>query len=43
VGWRGRRAALLALCGFGVLIVTFLGAGFWWGGYHSFASFSGKP
>jgi cytochrome c-type biogenesis protein CcsB len=43
VGWRGRRAALLALCGFGVLIITFVGAGLWWGGYHSFASFSGKP
>ena len=43
VGWRGRRAALLALCGFGVLIITFVGAGLWLGGYHSFASFSGKP
>jgi cytochrome c-type biogenesis protein CcsB len=43
VGWRGRRAALLALCGFGVLIITFVGAGLWWGGYHSFASFSGTP
>ena len=43
VGWRGRRAALLALCGFAVLIVTFIGAGLWLGGYHSFASFSGKP
>ena len=43
VGWRGRRAAVLALCGFGVLIVTFVGAGLWLGGYHSFASFSGKP
>jgi ABC-type transport system involved in cytochrome c biogenesis permease subunit len=43
VGWRGRRAALLALCGFVVLIVTFVGAGLWWGGYHSFASFGGQP
>jgi cytochrome c-type biogenesis protein CcsB len=43
VGWRGRRAALLALCGFAVLIVTFVGASLWWGGYHSFASFSGTP
>jgi cytochrome c-type biogenesis protein CcsB len=42
-GWRGRRAALLALCGFGVLIITFVGASLWWGGYHSFASFSGTP
>jgi|UniRef100_A0A7C3UZC9 cytochrome c-type biogenesis protein CcsB len=43
VGWRGRRAALLALCGFGVLLITFVGAGLWFGGYHSFTSFSGKP
>lgn len=42
-GWRGRRAALLALCGFAVLIITFVGASLWFGGYHSFASFSGKP
>ena len=43
VGWRGRRAALLALCGFGVLIITFVGASLWFAGYHSFASFSGQP
>lgn len=43
VGWRGRRAALLALCGFGVLVVTLVGASFWVGGYHSFASFRGEP
>jgi cytochrome c-type biogenesis protein CcsB len=42
VGWRGRRAALLALCGFGVLIFTFVGASLWFGGYHSFANF-GQP
>ena len=43
VGWRGRRAALLALCGFGVLIITFVGASLWFTGYHSFANFSGQP
>lgn len=43
VGWRGRRAAYLSLCGFGVLVVTLVGAGLWFGGYHSFASFSGRP
>ena len=43
VGWRGRRAAILALCGFGVLMVTFVGASLWWSGYHSFGSFSGTP
>jgi len=42
-GWRGRRAALLALCGFGVLIITFVGASLWFAGYHSFTSFSGQP
>jgi len=43
VGWRGRRAAILALCGFGVLIITFVGASLWFAGYHSFANFSGQP
>jgi cytochrome c-type biogenesis protein CcsB len=39
VGWRGRRAALLAICGFLVLIFAFVGANLWISGYHSFASF----
>jgi cytochrome c-type biogenesis protein CcsB len=39
VGWRGRRAALLAIYGFVVLMVTFVGANLWLSGYHSFASF----
>jgi len=43
VGWRGRRAALLAICGFAVLLITFVGASLWFAGYHSFASFSGQP
>lgn len=42
VGWRGRRAAWLAICGFLVLLVTFVGADLWISGYHSFAKF-GKP
>jgi cytochrome c-type biogenesis protein CcsB len=42
-GLRGRRAALLALCGFGVLIITFVGASLWFAGYHSFASFIEQP
>ena len=42
VGWRGRRAAWLAICGFLVLLVTFAGANLWMSGYHSFAKF-GKP
>lgn len=43
VGWRRRRAALLVLCGLGVLIITFVGASLWFAGYHSFANFSGQP
>jgi len=42
VGWRGRRAAWLAICGFLVLLATFVGANLWMSGYHSFAKF-GKP
>ncbi|MGC2691587.1 MAG: c-type cytochrome biogenesis protein CcsB, partial [Desulfobaccales bacterium] len=42
VGWRGRRAAWLAILGFLVLLVTFVGANVWASGYHSFAKF-GKP
>lgn len=41
VGWRGRRAAWLAVCGFAVLVATFVGAE-WMSGYHSFAKF-GQP
>jgi len=43
VGWRGRRAALLAICGFLVLVATFVGANLWFSGYHSFANFIKQP
>jgi cytochrome c-type biogenesis protein CcsB len=43
VGWRGRRAALMAICGFLVLIFTFVGANLWLTGYHNFARFIQKP
>jgi len=43
VGWRGRKAALLALGAFIFLVVTFLGANLWLSGYHSFASFGRQP
>jgi cytochrome c-type biogenesis protein CcsB len=43
VGWRGRRAALMAICGFLVLIFTFVGANLWLTGYHNFAKFIEKP
>jgi cytochrome c-type biogenesis protein CcsB len=38
VGWRGRRAALMSIICFFILIFTFVGASFWLGGYHSFSS-----
>lgn len=34
VGWRGRRAALMAIIGFGVLLFTFLGVNFLLQGHH---------
>jgi cytochrome c-type biogenesis protein CcsB len=43
VGWRGRRAALLAICGFLVLVITFVGANLWLTGYHSFDRFIQTP
>ena len=38
VGWRGRRAAIMAIFCFSVLIFTFLGVSLIHGGYHSFNS-----
>ncbi|MCP4682258.1 MAG: cytochrome c biogenesis protein CcsA [Desulfobacterales bacterium] len=36
VGWRGRRAAVMSIVCFCILIFTFLGASLWLGGYHTF-------
>lgn len=36
VGWRGRRAAIMSILCFCVLVFTFIGGGLWLGGYHSF-------
>ena len=38
VGWRGRRAAIMSIIAFLVLIFTFVGASLWLSGYHSFKS-----
>jgi cytochrome c-type biogenesis protein CcsB len=38
VGWRGRRAAIMAIACFVMVIFTFVGVGMWFGGYHSFGS-----
>lgn len=34
VGWRGRRAAIMAIIGFGVLLFTFFGVNFFLQGHH---------
>jgi len=43
VGWRGRRAALLSLFGFLVLVLAFVGANLWLSDYHSFRNMGGGP
>jgi cytochrome c-type biogenesis protein CcsB len=43
VGWRGRRAALLAICGFVMLALTLAAANLWLTSYHSFARFLNQP
>ncbi|MFH1480538.1 MAG: c-type cytochrome biogenesis protein CcsB [Pseudomonadota bacterium] len=42
VGWRGRRAAIMSILCFLILIFTFIGASLWLGGYHSFESLEGR-
>jgi ABC-type transport system involved in cytochrome c biogenesis permease subunit len=37
-GWRGRKAAILSIFCFCILLFTFVGASLWLGGYHSFES-----
>jgi cytochrome c-type biogenesis protein CcsB len=34
VGWRGRRSAIMAIIGFGVLVFTFLGVNLFMEGHH---------
>ena len=36
VGWRGRRAAIMAIIGFSIILVTFVGASLILKGHHSF-------
>jgi cytochrome c-type biogenesis protein CcsB len=38
VGWRGRRAAIVSILCFAILLFTFAGVSLWLGGYHSFES-----
>ena len=42
VGWRGRRAAIMAIVAFLILIFTFVGASLWLSDYHSFRSLGGQ-
>jgi len=42
VGWRGRRAALMSILCFLILIFTFFGASLWLSDYHSFSSLEGR-
>ncbi|MDB9822884.1 c-type cytochrome biogenesis protein CcsB [Deltaproteobacteria bacterium] len=41
VGWRGRRAALMSIVCFCILIFTFIGGSLWLSDYHSFANMGG--
>ncbi|MBW2238861.1 MAG: cytochrome c biogenesis protein CcsA, partial [Deltaproteobacteria bacterium] len=34
VGWRGRRAAIMAIIGFAIILFTFLGVNFLLQGHH---------
>jgi len=36
IGWRGRRAAVLAIVGFGFILFTFVGVNLWLPGLHSY-------
>jgi len=42
VGWQGRRAAILSIVCFGVLMFTFVGVSMMMGGYHSFGSMGAR-
>lgn len=42
-GWRGRRAALMAIAGFIVLLVTLVGTDFWHKSYHRFDTLGRLP
>lgn len=42
VGWRGRRAAIMSIIAFGVLLFSFVGVSLWLSDYHSFKSLGGR-
>ena len=42
VGWRGRKAAIMSIICFLILLFTFLGGSLWLSDYHSFSSLEGS-
>lgn len=42
VGWQGRRAAVMSIICFGILLFTFVGVSLLMGGYHSFSSMGAR-
>ncbi len=42
VGWQGRKAAVLSIVCFGMLMFTFVGVSMLMGGYHSFSSMGAR-
>jgi cytochrome c-type biogenesis protein CcsB len=40
VGWRGKKAAIMSIVGFGVLLFTFLGVNLLVGGLHAYTEFA---
>jgi cytochrome c-type biogenesis protein CcsB len=42
VGWRGRKAAIMSIVCFLVLIFTFIGVSLWLSDYHSFSTIEGR-
>lgn len=42
IGWRGRKAAIMSIGCFALLIFTFIAVSLWMGGYHSFGSLGEK-
>jgi cytochrome c-type biogenesis protein CcsB len=42
VGWQGRRAAIMSIACFVILVFTFVGVSMWLGGYHSFSSLGAR-
>jgi cytochrome c-type biogenesis protein CcsB len=42
VGWRGRKAAIMSIVCFLVLIFTFIGVSLWLSDYHSFSAIEGR-